>query len=284
MKTAFERLVAARPPAVRDPVDEALLARITAVPSRRAHRPRRLVLAAGFAAVLAIAGTVTAVRLATPAQTAPHTDRMTVVAHIQKAVSEGDYVVRSHSAYSTSDGRRVEATSWSDAVTGVTRTSTTVGGARTDIVTKGGSTTVVSYRDRSWWQLRPAPAPQPTEGIRLDGPPDTTAKIKAALATGMFLVDKGKQQTIRGHRTLQLSSSRPHPVLGSMTIWVDAGSYLPVRIAGNGDAKIRFVGADLDWLPRTAANLANLDPAIPSGFRRVDRPIEPKPPAGGGVG
>lgn len=285
MKNAFERLVAARPAAIQDPVDEALLDRITAYEPQPARRPRRLVWAAGFAAVLVAAGAVAVVRTAAPTETpTPQADRLTVVANVQKALSERDYVARFQSTHSTLDGQKVETTTWSDAATGALRMSTTVDGARTDILIKGELSTVVSYPDRAWWQLRDTKEPEPTGGIPLEGPPDTPQKIKAALASGDFLVDEGKNPTINGHRTIQLSATKAHPVLGSFTIWVDANSYLPVRFAGNGDAKVRFVPSDLEWLPRTAANLANLAQPIPPGFRHVDKPIEPKPPANGGVG
>jgi hypothetical protein len=284
VKTAFERLVAARPAAVQEPVDEALLDRITAYEPRPVRRPRRLVWAAGLAAVLVTAGAVAVVRGATPAATPPAPQRLTVVAHVEKAMSERDYIVRSTYGFSANNGQKVVWTTWSDAVTGKLRASSTVSGVRMDTLFDGDLTTVVSYRDRAWWQLRSTPTPEPTGGIRLEGPPRTPTEIKKALASGIFHVDEGKQPVVNGHRTIQLSSTRPDPVLGSFTIWVDAASYLPVRISASDDAKIRFVGADLEWLPRDSASLANLNLAIPPGFRQADKPVEPKPPADGGVG
>jgi len=54
------------------------------------------------------------------------------------------------------------------------------------------------------------------------------------------------------------------------TIWVNASTYLPVRITTIWPTYVQQ--EDTQWLPPTAANLAKLVPPIPAGFKHVPRP------------
>ena len=52
-----------------------------------------------------------------------------------------------------------------------------------------------------------------------------------------------------------------------LDIWVDAATYLPLRIRTVANRRFSQTEAD-DWLPRTVANLAKLKVVIPAGFDR----------------
>jgi hypothetical protein len=85
--------------------------------------------------------------------------------------------------------------------------------------------------------------------------------------TGCYL-----RQTLAGHKTV-----------ADTTIWVDPGSYLPVRLvshgqvqrvgngAGNGPTPVTLT-VDFRWLTPTRVNLAKLTAPIPAGFKEGPLP------------
>jgi hypothetical protein len=54
--------------------------------------------------------------------------------------------------------------------------------------------------------------------------------------------------------------------------WVDATTYLPYRISAGISSKSVMV-SDITWLPRTPQALSHFDLTVPSGYRRVGKPI-----------
>ena len=122
--------------------------------------------------------------------------------------------------------------------------------------------------------------PMPTG---LDSFPEVAAGLREYLACGTLSYE-GKQQ-VDGVDALKLVSVQ-HQHQGktlttlTTTIWVDPGTYLPVRVT----YQVRFTAPgnhpmvsvpqrfDMRWLPPTRANLALLTVRIPPGFTRVYPP------------
>lgn len=73
---------------------------------------------------------------------------------------------------------------------------------------------------------------------------------------------------IDGVPTIKLSEP---PAATTMTFWVNATTYLPVRIAQAWahQPSSEDVQMDMQWLPPTPANKAKLTVPIPAGFRHV---------------
>jgi hypothetical protein len=58
--------------------------------------------------------------------------------------------------------------------------------------------------------------------------------------------------------------------VSSEAVWIDAATYLPVRVAVTGPGGRVLMSQTLAWLPRNRANLAELTPApVPAGFRET---------------
>jgi hypothetical protein len=83
--------------------------------------------------------------------------------------------------------------------------------------------------------------------------------------------------TVDGHRAIEFRStgvgSNSTAWLGyRSTLWVDAATYLPLRLTGSESLRHGYtdtVTTDYQILPATPANLAKLTPPIPAGFRKV---------------
>jgi len=74
---------------------------------------------------------------------------------------------------------------------------------------------------------------------------------------------------IDGVRVIKLVKTGSPPSPGSFaTIYIEAASYVPVRMTG-GRPATGWWRADLAWLRPTESNLALLNPTIPAGFRQV---------------
>jgi hypothetical protein len=109
----------------------------------------------------------------------------------------------------------------------------------------------------------------------VSSPPTTLAKaLRTAVSCGTLTV--AGRQRVNGIEAIELTSSPGSAV--SETIWVDPGSYLPVRVvispAPGQPAPLQGAvplqqTADITWLPPTAQNLAKLTVSIPAGFRHV---------------
>jgi hypothetical protein len=106
----------------------------------------------------------------------------------------------------------------------------------------------------------------PGSGFSASSPLTVARDLRAAVSCGTLAV--AGQQRIDGIKAIQLTSSRDSLI--SETIWVSAGTYLPVRVVIRPAAtKPGFLTADITWLPLTAQNLAKLTVPIPAGFRHV---------------
>jgi hypothetical protein len=164
--------------------------------------------------------------------------------------------------------------------------------------------TWVFYRTKTWWKTEQAatPTPQPAAqnscssqipvGLDVDQSPAVlVANIREALACGQ-LTNEGTQY-VDGVNAIKLVSVRTfhvqmrNPALKhttnltvtvTTTLWVDPASYLPVRWAQDGKVTGRkgivvpSADEDVEWLPPTSANLAQLTVPIPPGFTQVSPP------------
>jgi hypothetical protein len=95
-------------------------------------------------------------------------------------------------------------------------------------------------------------------------PPSTMAQaLRAAVSCGT-LAEAGRQR-VNGIDAIELVS-RPGSMI-SETIWVDPGTYLPVRLVVRSG--FHQLAADITWRKPSAQNLAKLTVPIPAGFRRT---------------
>lgn len=155
-----------------------------------------------------------------------------------------------------------------------------------------GAVDVISYKDHAWWTESTfsagngqtlIPTIESAQGQMLD--------LEAALAKGtMQIIARGQQ--LDGQTTIELGGSELPSALGEhLTIWISESTYLPVQarsvdslptsLAPSGDL---VTDTAYQWVPSTAANLAELTPKIPEGFTRLSGPPPPNPSAVPGVG
>jgi hypothetical protein len=146
--------------------------------------------------------------------------------------------------------------------------------------------TSVSYQHHAWWRgtyaapgatkLAPACTMEETQLSRAQW----SREIKKLLSCGAAFA--GYQQ-VDGVKTVKLKLSStiknacaasnspggctPVPVGWNGTLWANASTYLPVRLAAHGH-KFGFQ-IDFAWLAPNSANLAKLQPKIPNSFRHV---------------
>jgi hypothetical protein len=152
--------------------------------------------------------------------------------------------------------------------------------------------TVVSYRARTWARQREAGHPAalspgtrgcapvvaalpllfqpglPGAGASAGSLPATAVRaLRAAVSCG-DLVAAGRQR-VNGIEALVLTSNPGSPI--PETIWVSAGTYLPVRVLVRPvpGTPGQWQTADITWLQPTTHNLAHLTVPIPVGFRQV---------------
>jgi hypothetical protein len=94
----------------------------------------------------------------------------------------------------------------------------------------------------------------------LSGFQATPGYLKATVACGALAA--GGHAVIDGADTIKLVSTAKSKA-GPMTVYVSPTTYLPVRSVVAGQR------TDYQWLPATAANVAQLRGPIPAGFRRT---------------
>jgi hypothetical protein len=142
----------------------------------------------------------------------------------------------------------------------VTENTTVAGGKESEEV-------AVIYSDSTWWRAtNPAPSGQrPTPaicgpGVRI-GPGGWPAFIRYELGCGEFRT--AGRQRVDGVEAAKLTGSN------GTVLWVNAATYLPVRVIVGGRHPTRI---DFRWLSPTRANLARLSVPIPAGFRQVRPP------------
>lgn len=137
----------------------------------------------------------------------------------------------------------------------------------------GVTSTAVLYGSKTWWRQTtsgPAggrsapPGCQPAGHVGLQVGPGNgwPAFIESQLACGAYTVVG--RQVVDGVDTLEIAGPP-----GGITVWVNPSTYLPVRMQA-GPMQINF-----EWLPATAANLAELHVSVPAGFRQVPPPARP---------
>jgi hypothetical protein len=122
----------------------------------------------------------------------------------------------------------------------------------------------VEYGNRTWSDQEGMPS--------VAGSPWDAAVLRAELSAGYWTV-RGPVE-VNGHQAIELSRripGGPDGIVATTRIWVDATTYLPLRAESSdvspGHTNIgRF---DFTLLPATAANLAQLRPVIPAGFRKT---------------
>jgi len=133
----------------------------------------------------------------------------------------------------------------------------------------GTTTVAVDYRDRTWWRAATT-LPRDARHRRPAQPrcsaPDATAIsgtwqsfIRQELSCGAFT--EGGRQRVDGIDAIKLISN-------GEVLWIDPGTYLPVREAGAGAGGV----TDFRWYRATPASLAKLKLTVPAGFRRVAAP------------
>lgn len=98
-------------------------------------------------------------------------------------------------------------------------------------------------------------------------PATVVRDLHAAISCGALTV--AGRQRVDGIEAIELKSRPGSPI--PETIWVDPGTYLPVRVVARSRLGVGVLRqtADISWLPPTAQNLARLTVLIPAGFRQV---------------
>jgi hypothetical protein len=98
-------------------------------------------------------------------------------------------------------------------------------------------------------------------------PATAAGVLRTAVSCGTLSEDGW--QRVDGIEAIKLTS-RPGSLV-SETIWVSAGTYLPVRvfIRSASGAPVPRETADITWLSPTVQNLARLAVPVPAGFRQV---------------
>ena len=151
----------------------------------------------------------------------------------------------------------------------------------------------VSYTHDDWWSIPPGPSFAIFRGSVGDAYANSRtigAQIQQWLASGQ-LSQKGTP-TVNGERTLEISGTAPaltalqtcpisqpsgqRAVVQSapitLTLWVDPTTFLPVKETASfpvTGTTVFSMTSMVSWLPPTAANIAELQGSIPSGFAKV---------------
>src|SRR5262249_26324374 len=105
--------------------------------------------------------------------------------------------------------------------------------------------------------------------------PQTVAADRRARSPGAVRQENGRQRIpVLAAPVLAADPVRFKIGPSSDYLLVDARTYLPLRTLISKDASVRRY--DYQYLPSTAANLAELTAPIPPGFRRTAQPVTPK--------
>jgi hypothetical protein len=265
--------------------------------SRRYRRRRATiaaVAAAGTAAVTALA--VIVVTLAVPGSgTTPPVDRTTayVVGHVTNALESlapSTILFEKTTHLKPGSGEGWEQ-SWSTLSTTRDQTFTTAGQLKGDeSLTETATTTthlVVDYQAKTWSRITavlppesasPSQSPPSCASGAPNGwdpdPRGEAAELRTAVSCGFLTAAGGG--LVDGVNTIKLSertgAADQPPGNSTMTFWVNATTYLPVRIVQiwvNADYAGANFQMDMRWLPATPANKAKLTVPIPPNFTHV---------------
>jgi hypothetical protein len=264
-----------------------------ALTAHRRHRSRRQLVAAGTVAVVGTAAGLT-LSSAHPAPTVAPPTMRTLPA--PRLVSVNEVLTRANRALNTIDNHDwvarvtddapgLHTSSSMDLETGRQRLDQKIslGGTHDDssvAISADGTLTIVDYAARTWQRYR---TPRPVVGDVHDrglGAPsddlpnlDTPEAVKHALAAKA--VTLAGRDTVDGRSAYRLQCSGViEGQAESETVWVDANSYLPLRVSYRGLSKTGHGTGTvvMDWLPRTDTNLAALDLEPPAGFGHVPPP------------
>lgn len=263
----------APPPAdVRARQRAALLGSVVSVDERPAHPRRRrpphrgwFVAIAGAAAA-AVAGALLVAGSHSPSRTsskppavAPGTSA--VLTAVTRALAGTGHDVEE--VQSTVPGSPLATTAWVDLASGACRTDVSLNGQRiSTLFDENGSAVSIDYGKRQWW----------TEGSRgVTCAPLTPQAIEQGMATGRYTV--AGHTTLDGQPAIELvstaTSTGPHPVAMTTTLWVNATTYLPIQSTSTEHLTEHTV---FTWLPATAANTSVLEVTEPPGFQQVAAP------------
>lgn len=155
-----------------------------------------------------------------------------------------------------------------------------------------GTVKVISYEDRAWWTASPfSGANGQTLSPTIGSAQDQVQALETALANGTMQIVAHDQQ-VDGQTTIELAGSELPSALGyHLTIWINEATYLPVQarsVDSLPNALASSGGLETDttyqWVPPTAANLAQLTPSIPTDFAQLSGPPPQSPPTTPGVG
>jgi hypothetical protein len=140
------------------------------------------------------------------------------------------------------------------------------------------NTLTVNYQNRTWFASatylpRGRFGGQPScQDPTLDGLTVSGADLRALVKCGDYIAVA--RQRVDGGEAIELVPSavergKSAPIME--TVWVNASTYLPVRvlIVGPGGAATEV---DVRWLPTTPANLGHLTLRIPPGFKHISAP------------
>lgn len=172
---------------------------------------------------------------------------------------------------------------WADPTTKRERQDNKIfyGDVRSYTVALDGSTAVELNHDKKKWWTSQLASLTPADSNQVQHlPPSLNPKdLKRAVDSGKVTL-VGKEQ-LNGRQTVHLqwlggpdsAMDTAKSVEESMQIWVDAKSYLPVRVVDK-----LFTGtttSDYEWLPRTEDNLAKVTVSPPADYRKL--PCAPTP-------
>jgi hypothetical protein len=190
------------------------------------------------------------------------TDAERLVLHVDSRVTIGDRVAHSDL--------------WSDPVSGRLRKhgDRLPDAPRSDELweTRAGEEVVthVDHDDRTWWRdVLPAADPEAEEPAA-QARDVSAGGLREALRRGEFEIvgrDRLDRRATVHLRLTDRSGGRDYDV------WVDAESFVPVRkVMAYDDGELFRVQEDYEYLPRSAAVLAELELDVPDRYRRVPAP------------
>jgi hypothetical protein len=130
-------------------------------------------------------------------------------------------------------------------------------------IERDGTTTVVDHVNRTW---RRTPGYHSPGQAVVDTDVLTPAQIKQALADGRLRV-VAEGELVNGKPTVHLEGDLGLKATPPVALWVDLGSWLPVRQQHLQDDALP--PADLAWLAPTPENLDKLVAPVPAGFTEV---------------
>jgi hypothetical protein len=132
----------------------------------------------------------------------------------------------------------------------------------------------VNSQHHTWYRTnRPMGKTPPTQGLGItDGDP---AGLRAQLREGILSIVGQDRVDGRDAVHLRLNPDPGTTALVGMDIWVDAQSFLPLKVTGHKmDTQLDIA---YEWLPRTPENLARIALTVPAGFTEVDPAAQGNP-------